>query len=43
MTIKNALVLFIIIAILCAAFYFIKDGIIKSNTQVIDFIILIYS
>jgi len=35
MTIKNALVLFIIIAILCAAFYFIKDGIIKSNTQVI--------
>jgi hypothetical protein len=40
MSIKNAIVLLIIISILCTAFYFIKDGIIKSNTQVIkkDFI-----
>lgn len=35
MNIKNALILFIITCLFCIAFYFIKDGIIKSNTEII--------
>lgn len=35
MTIKNAVIIFLITLLLCAVFYFIKDGIIKSNTRVI--------
>ena len=35
MSIKNALILFIITCLFCIAFYFINDGIIKSNTQII--------
>lgn len=35
MILKNAIVLFLMTCLLCLAFYFIKDGMIKSNTEII--------
>lgn len=35
MIIKNAIVLFLMICLLCLSFYFIKDSMIKSNTEII--------
>jgi hypothetical protein len=35
MNLKNAIILFLITLLLCVAFYYIKENIIKTNTKVI--------